>query len=100
MGPMTYEGETLRLAPGVIMQLTNRMELEAHYETVRFEDPGDAANYGNRLNSDLDRVLVRAGYRLGESTKVSATYRRHGFDENRWDDYIMDLYSLSVSGKF
>lgn len=100
MGPLTYEGTTIRLAPGLIMQVTNAMELEAHYEMVNFEDPGDAANEGNQLNSDLTRVLLRAGYRVGETMKVSATYRRHEFDENRWDDYIMDLYSLSVSGKF
>ncbi len=100
MSPNIYEGTTLRLAPGLIMQVTNRMELEAHYEAVRFEDPGDAPNEGNQLNSDLDRMLLRAGYRVGESMRISATYRRHEFDENRWDDYIMDLYSLSVSGRF
>ncbi len=100
MGPLTYEGTTIRFAPGVILQLTKKMEFEAHYEGVRFEDPGDYPDEGNQLNSDLDRILLRAGYRLGESMKVSATYRRHEFDENRWDDYIMDLYSLSLSGKF
>ena len=100
MGPLTYEGTTIRIAPGLIVQVTNAMELEGHYEMVNFEDPGDAGNEGNQLNSDLDRILLRAGYRVGESMKVSATYRRHEFDENRWDDYIMDLYSLSVSGKF
>ncbi len=100
MSPLTYEGKTLRLAPGVIVQVTNSLEMEAHYEAVRFEDPGDAPNEGNQLNSDLDRVLLRAGYRVGETMKVSATYRRHEFDENRWDDYIMDLYSLSFSGRF
>lgn len=100
MGPMTYEGTTLRLAPGLIMQVTNKMEFEAHYETVTFEDPGDAPDEGNQLNSDLTRVLLRAGYRVGENMKISATYRRHEFDENRWDDHIMDLYSLSVTGRF
>jgi len=100
MGPMNYEGTTLRLAPGVILQVTDSLELEGHYEAVRFEDPGDAPNDGNQLKSDLDRMLVRAGYRVGETMKISATYRRHEFDENRWDDYIMDLYSLSVSGRF
>jgi len=100
MGPLTYEGTTLRLAPGLIVQATNSLEMEAHYEMVRFEDPGDAPDEGNQLNSDLNRVLLRAGYRVGENMKISATYRRHELDENRWDDYIMDLYSLSVSGRF
>ena len=100
MGPLTYEGTTLRMAPGLIVQATNSLEMEAHYEMVRFEDPGDAPSDGNQLKSDLDRILLRAGYRVGETMKVSATYRRQEFDENRWDDYIMDLYSLSVSGRF
>ncbi|MCP4292590.1 MAG: hypothetical protein GY780_12240 [bacterium] len=100
MGPLTYEGKTLRFAPGAILQVGHKMELEAHYEGIRFEDPGDAANEGNQLNSDLNRILLRAGYRVGETMKVTASYRRHEFDENRWDDYIMDLYSLSLSGRF
>ena len=100
MGPLTYEGQTIRFAPGAILQVTDKLNLEAHYEGVRFEDPGDAPDEGNQLNSDLDRILVRAGYRFGKDMTVSATYRRHEFDENRWDDYIMDLYSLSVSGGF
>jgi len=100
MGPLTYEGKTLRFAPGVIFQLMDKMQLEAHYEGVRFEDPGDAPDEANQLNSDLDRILARASYQVSEAMKVTATYRRHEFDENRWDDYIMDLYSLSLSGKF
>jgi hypothetical protein len=100
MGPLTYEGKTLRFAPGLIFQVMDKMQLEAHYEGVRFEDPGDALDGGNQLNSDLDRVLARASYQVGKAMKVTATYRRHEFDENRWDDYIMDLYSLSLSGKF
>jgi len=76
------------------------MQLEAHYEGVRFEDPGDALAEGNQLNSDLTRILTRASYQVSQKMKVTATYRRHEFDENRWDDYIMDLYSLSLSGKF
>ncbi len=100
MGPLTYEGKTLRFAPGVILVLSHRLEIEAHYEGIRFEDPGDLPNDGNQLRSDLDRILLRAGYRVAGNMKVTATYRRHEFDENRWDDYIMDLYSLSFSGRF
>jgi len=100
MAPLTYEGSTLRFAPGVMVKLTEKLSVEGHYEGVRFEDPGDQADDVHTLNSDLDRMLLRCGYRLKENLKVSATYRRHEFDENRWDDYIMDLYSLSLSGKF
>jgi hypothetical protein len=100
MGPLTYKGKTLRFAPGLIWQPMDKLELEGHYEGVRFEDPGDAPHEGNQLNSDLNRMLVRAGYRVGVNLKVSATYRRHEFEENRWDNYKMDLYSLSFSGRF
>jgi len=100
MSPLTYEGKTLRFAPGAIFQVMDKMQLEAHYEGVRFEDPGDALAEGNQLNSDLTRILTRASYQVSQKMKVTATYRRHEFDENRWDDYIMDLYSLSLSGKF
>lgn len=31
---------------------------------------------------------------------VAATYRRHEFAEQRWDNYIHDLYGLSVTGRF
>lgn len=98
MSPLTYDGKTMRFAPGAIFQVSNRIDLEAQYEGVRFEDEGDYDNI--MLKSDLDRMLLRAGYRFDKDLKVTATYRRHEFDENRWDDYIMDLYSLSVSGKF
>jgi hypothetical protein len=46
------------------------------------------------------RLLLRAGYDVGEKARVTASYRRQEFDENRWDDYILDIYSLSVSGTF
>ncbi len=100
MGPLTYEGKTLRFAPGAIFQMMDKLQLEAHYEGIRFEDPGDAPDEDNQLNSDLNRILCRASYQVGQSMRVAATYRRHEFDENRWDDYIMDLYSLTLSGKF
>ncbi len=99
MAPLIYESKTLRFAPGVMVKLTQKLGLEGHYEGIRFEDDGDQSAV-HTLNSDLDRMLLRCGYQLKEDLKVSATYRRHEFDENRWDDYIMDLYSLSVSGRF
>jgi len=100
MSPIYYEGKTLRFAPGLIAQLAAKWDFEAHYEGVRFEDPADAADEFQLLKSDLDRILLRTGYMVAPNMKVTASYRRHEFDENRWDDYIMDLYSLSFSGRF
>lgn len=100
MAPLTYEGRTWRFAPGVLIQMTEKLHLEAQYEGIRFEDPGDQADDVHALNSDLDRMLLRCGYQLPKDLRVTASYRRHEFDENRWDDYIMDLYTLAFSGSF
>jgi hypothetical protein len=99
-GPLTYDGTTLRFAPGVVYTFSEKLNVEAIYEGVRFEDKGDAPDEGNQLNSDLDNLLLRVGYNVGEQARVTAAYRRQEFDENRWDDYILDIYSVSVSGKF
>lgn len=100
IGPLTYDGTTLRFAPGAVYTVNEKLSLEAIYEGVRFEDKGDAPDEGNQLNSDYDNLLVRVSYDVGERSRVTAAYRRQEFDENRWDDYIQDIYSLSVSGRF
>lgn len=99
-GPLTYEGTTLRFAPGVVYTFSEKLNAEAIYEGVRFEDKGDAPSEANQLNSDLDNLLLRVGYQLNEKARLTAAYRRQEFDENRWDDYILDIYSLSLSGTF
>ena len=100
MSPLLYDATTVRFAPGAIIQVSDKIGLEAIYEGIRFEDKGDAPDEANRLKSDFDRILLRAGYELGEKTRLTVSYRRQEFDENRWDDYILDIYSLSMSGKF
>lgn len=98
MSPLMYEGTTLRYAPGVVYSFNDKLTLEAIYEGINFEDEGD--DEANKLTSDSSRFLVRAGYDVGDEARLTASYRRQEFDENRWDDYILDIYSLSVSGKF
>lgn len=100
MSPLVYDGTTLRFTPGVVYTLGDKTTLEAIYEGVRFEDKGDAAAEGNQLNSDHDNLLLRAGYDVSARARLTAAYRRQEFDENRFDDYILDIYSLSVSGRF
>ena len=67
---------------------------------VFIEDKGDGAAESNQLNSDCDRIIVRAGYDVSEKARVSLGYRHQEFEEKRWDDYAMDIYSMSISGKF
>lgn len=100
MGPLVYDGTTLRFAPGAVYTLGAKTTLEAIYEGVRFEDKGDAPAEGNQLNSDYDNLLLRANYDVSAKARVAVAYRRQEFDENRFDDYILDIYSLSVSGRF
>lgn len=100
IGPLMYDGKTLRYAPGVVFSATDKLTLEAIYEGIDFEDKADRDDDSYKLQSDHSRVLLRAGYDVGENARVTAGYRRQEFDENRWDDYILDIYSLSVSGTF
>lgn len=100
LSPVAYDGTTWRMAPGMVVQLSARLQLEAQYETVRFEDDGDDPTGLNKLSTDYDRTTVRARYRLLDRISTTASYRRYVFEENRWDDTINDIYSLALSGSF
>lgn len=100
MGTINYDGTTWRYIPGVSAQLTSKIRAEAMYEGVRFEDTADTAGDLGVLQSDHDRYLVRLNWQAKEKFAVAATYRRHEFAEQRWDNFIHDLYGLSVSGRF
>ncbi|MGD9547213.1 MAG: hypothetical protein AB7V45_06615 [Candidatus Krumholzibacteriia bacterium] len=99
LGPLRYDGTTLRFMPGACVRLSGKWTLEGFYEGVRYEDTGDEGVI-DVLEADHDRTTIRSSYRLGEPLTVTATYRRYEFDENRWDDTITDLYALSLSGRF
>jgi hypothetical protein len=100
LGNLTYDGTTWRFAPGAVIQVTKKLQFEALYEGVRFEDKGDDPAELTMLNTDYDRTTLRARYRMMQKASLAASYRRYEFDENRWDDTINDLYTLSVSGSF
>ncbi len=100
MGTVNYDGTTWRYVPGAVIQVTPRLQIEAMYEGIRFEDTADTAGDLGVLKSDHDRSLVRLSWQAREKVRVSATYRRHEFAEQRWDNHIHDLYGLSVSGRF
>ncbi len=100
MGTVNYDGTTWRYVPGVVAQLTSTIQAEAMYEGIRFEDTADTDGDLGVLNSDQDRTLFRLSWQAAEKYSVAATYRRHEFAEQRWDNYIHDLYGLSVSGRF
>jgi hypothetical protein len=98
MSPLTYDGTTLRYAPAVVYSFNDKLTLEAVYEGVNFEDTGDSA--ATVLKSDTSHLLARVGYDVSERARLSASFRRCELDENRWDDYILDIYSLSLTGRF
>ncbi|MBU1674942.1 hypothetical protein KKA85_04095, partial [bacterium] len=100
MAPLVYDGTTLRFAPGASLRLSDTLHVEGFYEGVRHEDQAGAAGPDDDVNADLDRVLVRADWRFVPELTLQAAYRHHEFAENRWDDYSLDLYALSLSGAF
>lgn len=99
MNAIAYNGSTIRFTPGATLRLGKSLSLEGHYEGVRFEDTGND-DVIKKLQSDQDRFRLRAGFDISSGTKLSASYTRNEFDENRWDDYIHHLYAFSVSGTF
>lgn len=99
LGALSYDATTWRYAPGAVMQVSRRLQLEVQYEAVRFEDDGDRPVI-DKLMTDYDRTTLRARWRLLDKTGLAASYRRYEFDENRWDDTINDLYSLSLTSTF
>ncbi len=99
MNAITYNGTTMRFSPGATLRLGESLSLEGHFEGIRFEDTSND-DVIRKLQSHHDRMRLRAGYDISSRTKVSASYTRNEFDENRWDDYIHHLYAVSVSGTF
>ena len=88
--PVTYETETYRLSPGVLLHPADGWTVEGHYERVRNRDS---------VANDTDRWYGRVSRELGR-TVVTAAYRRWQYDENLGDDVIADLYLLSLTARF
>jgi hypothetical protein len=99
MAPIAYDGTTMRFTPGATLMLGRKLDLEGYYEGVRFEDKGNE-DVIKTLQADHDRVVVRAGYQAMSNGRLTLSYTRNEFDENRWDDYIHHLYAASISGTF
>lgn len=94
------DATTLRLSPGASVVLTNCLQLEGWYEGVFFEDTGDESDSLDALEADRDRLQVRARWAATDRLAVSLGYARNEYDENRWDDYIQHLWSLSAHTTF
>ena len=100
MGPFNQDADNLRFAPGLAWQIVPRLALDAMYEIIRYEDTGDVSATIDPLQSDHDRALVRAIWAASDKVDVTGSYRRQEFFEHRWDNYISDLYAVSVGGRF
>jgi len=100
MGAVAYEGTTVRYLPGLTLTISQKLMLDAMYEGIRFEDKGNESDALQAVKSDHDRSLVRLRWAAREKMTVAATYQRREFFEHRWDNYIQDVWQLSVSGLF
>lgn len=100
MGAFNHDGATLRFMPGAVLRLSRCLQLEGMYEGIRFENTGHESANLDAVKADHDRTLLRLRWQATEKLAAAFTYRRNEFDENRWDDYIQDLYAVSVSGRF
>lgn len=94
------DATTLRLSPGATFTVNDKLQLDGWYEGVFFEDTGDESSTLNAIEADRDRLSLRARYQATERMAVSAGYARHEFDENRWDDYIQHLWTMSAQMRF
>ncbi len=95
-----HDGQTTRVVPGATFQLTRCLQLEGMYEMIRYENTGSETRNLMAVEADHDRMLARVRWQASEKYAATFTYRRNEFDENRWDDYIQDLYAISVGGVF
>ncbi len=100
MAAFNYDGATLRFAPGAALHLMHGLRFEGMYEGIRYENTGHETAQLAAVNADHDRMLLRLRWQATERVAAAVTYRRNEFDENRWDDYIQDLYAVSISGRF
>ena len=87
----TYDATTLLSAPGLSWDLGGGWRCECHWEAVRKTDS---------VENDYDRGHLRTSYDLNDRMTVAGCFRKYEFDENRWDDYILDLYTLSITSRF
>ncbi len=99
MNAIAYDGATMRFTPGATLVLAKDLHVEGYFEGVRFEDKGNDPTI-QKLQADHNRLLLRAGYEFKPEIRLTASYTRNEFEENRWDDYIHNLYALSLSGTF
>lgn len=94
------DATTLRLSPGVTVAVNEKLQLDGWYEGIFFEDTGDESATLNAIEADRDRLALRARYQATERLAMSAGYSRYEFDENRWDDYIQHLWTVSAQMRF
>jgi hypothetical protein len=94
------DANTLRLSPGAMVMITPDLHVEGWYEGVFFEDSGDESDTLDPIEADRDRLQVRARWQALDRLAVTAGYARNELDENRWDDYIQHLWSLSAHTSF
>jgi len=88
---VVYDTTTMRFTPGVMVNLGAGWRMEGHWEAVRNTDS---------VENDYDRWYAQASWDMNERMTLTGLFRKYEYDENRWDDYILDLYAVSVSARF
>jgi len=86
MNAISYDTTTLRFAPGATM-ITDWATLNGQVEFIQNRDS---------VENDYTRWFCSATRQWADNLNIIASYKRYEFDENRWDDFIVDQYSLSL----
>jgi hypothetical protein len=90
MNAISYDTTTLRFAPGATM-ITDWATLNGQVEFIQNRDS---------VENDYTRWFCSATRQWADNLNIIASYKRYEFDENRWDDFIVDQYSLSLHVMF
>jgi len=94
------DATTVRISPGATFTVSPELQLDGWYEGVIFEDQGDESGGLNKLETNRDRLSLRARWQAMEKMAITAGYARYELDENLWDDHIEHLWTLSAHTRF
>jgi hypothetical protein len=90
MNLISYDTTTLRVSHGATL-ITGWVTLNGQMESIHNRDS---------VENDYTRWYCSATRQWASNVNLIAGYKRYEFDENRWDDFIVDQYSLSIKMNF
>ena len=90
MNAISYDTTTLRFSQGGTV-ITDWATFNGQVEFIQNRDS---------VENDYTRWYCSATRQWANNLNIIASYKRYEFDENRWDDFIVDQYSLSLRMMF